>query len=39
MSLVKQHVREPMREVAILKLEGDRIAGLREYCPAERLNT
>jgi hypothetical protein len=31
--------RKRMREVAILELEGDRIASLREYWSSERLNT
>jgi hypothetical protein len=31
--------RKRMREVAILELEGDRIANLREYWSSERLNT
>lgn len=31
--------RTRMREVAILELEGDRIASLREYWSSERLNT
>jgi limonene-1,2-epoxide hydrolase len=36
--VVKGH-RKRMREVAILELEGDRIASLREYWSSERLNT
>jgi limonene-1,2-epoxide hydrolase len=31
--------RKRMREVAVLELEGDRIASLREYWSSERLNT
>lgn len=36
---VVEGYRKRMREVAILELEGDRIASLREYWSSERLKT